>query len=284
MKKSLTVIAMFGICISACGGKGGSAGSAATSKTFTYNAPSAASSSEAGSLNSVVSAGTAQNASLNASEATSFVDFSSTTSALLGPSGATFSITPTDGSARLVHGRELVRQAMDGSGNSFDNPACSTTATNKVTLTGCVLTISQGTQKTVIHADGFVQGGSGAVSWDLTVKIAFTDSGSTDNVAATLHESGNLTVTSTTVKGQMVGDVSVSGTVKGQVQSIAVSESLTIDTTYQAGPPACVTSGTVEAKRVWTTRPSGSTAAQYPDKGAKVTWTGCGVASVAHSQ
>ena len=46
---------------------------------------------------------------------------------------------------------------------------------------------------------------------------------------------------------------------------------------------ACVTGGSVEVKRVWTARPAGSTAADFKDVAAKITWTGCNALTVAHS-
>jgi hypothetical protein len=54
------------------------------------------------------------------------------------------------------------------------------------------------------------------------------------------------------------------------------------DVTYDKAN-TCVTSGTLEAKRVWVKRPSGESETSLPSKGAKVTWQSCDAGSIAFS-
>jgi hypothetical protein len=62
-----------------------------------------------------------------------------------------------------------------------------------------------------------------------------------------------------------------------------VSEQLLLTGVTYDKVNACVTGGTLEAKRVWVKRPSGESATSLPSKGAKVTWQSCGTGSIAFS-
>jgi hypothetical protein len=56
-----------------------------------------------------------------------------------------------------------------------------------------------------------------------------------------------------------------------------------VDLTWQPSP-FCVTSGSVEVKRVWTDKPQGATGPAFADVGVKLTWSGCNAFQVAHSR
>jgi hypothetical protein len=77
--------------------------------------------------------------------------------------------------------------------------------------------------------------------------------------------------------------VSGSASAGGRSESVAVSESVALGVIYSSAP-ACITSGKLEAKRVWTHRPGDGSGAEYANRGALVTWTGCGIATIALSR
>jgi len=96
----------------------------------------------------------------------------------------------------------------------------------------------------------------------------------------TLHSSGQVVATATTATGSAASEASLTASIAGQTMSAALHESLTFDVTRSASCATGVTGGTLEAKRVWITRPAAVPAAELPDAAARVTWTGCGTASV----
>jgi hypothetical protein len=109
-------------------------------------------------------------------------------------------------------------------------------------------------------------------------------------VSITVHygSAGDLTATTagsvTTLNGTLGQELAASGTVDGNSDAFDVSEAVVLTgITYDKTPPACVTGGTLEAKRIWVKRPNGATAVSLPDKGAKVTWASCGNATIAIS-
>src|SRR5205823_13506914 len=107
-------------------------------------------------------------------------------------------------------------------------------------------------------------------------------SGITFNLS--IHQSGNIAVTATTIKGNAVSDFG--GTVSGQGQTVSfgLATAVIADLTYQSTPSYCVTGGTVEVKRVWTQKPQGASGAAFADLALKLSWTGCDQFTVAHSQ
>ncbi len=117
------------------------------------------------------------------------------------------------------------------------------------------------------------------MTWDITA--AGTITVSTGSVSFRLHESGTLTITDSTVTGNMLLEVSMKVTSGGQSASVGYSEALVLNLTYQQDP-LCITNGTLEAKRVWSNR-GGAPKTSLPDAAAKVTWTGCGVGTIARS-
>jgi hypothetical protein len=62
--------------------------------------------------------------------------------------------------------------------------------------------------------------------------------------------------------------------------SAAFDESLAFDVTRSSNCSSGVTGGTLEARRVWVSRPTGVPASQPPDEAARLEWTGCGTATV----
>jgi hypothetical protein len=283
MTTRLGIAAALCMLTAACGGNSGSGGNAAASKTFTYAAPTQ--SDGTASLVSAQLSGTlGSTSSPTADSAQGVANFSGVTSILLGSSGA--ALAPSSPQRALVSAKASAARALTSPGSAFDNPSCATVTATSVSMKDCTITITttdtSGTTTETFHVDGTlsVTDANQTVTWDLTV--SFNMSASASSMTLRAHEDGTLTVTATTIKGKMLSEMSVSENANGFSASFGVDESLDIDLTYTATPP-CVTGGTLEAKRVWTQRPAGYTTAQLPDKGAKVTWTGCGQGTIAFS-
>ncbi|HET9555040.1 MAG TPA: hypothetical protein VFP50_18890 [Anaeromyxobacteraceae bacterium] len=277
--------------LAACGGSG-TRSNAAAGKTFSYSAPVTATAAETAALDAQVASAATLNGSLDASTAPNAVgmaDFSGATDALL-PQGATLRVAlPKSVSAPLP------RLALSVAATSgFDLPQCvsvnATGTSGTITFSNCAVTstttdtYTNVTTTTKVTLSGTVHSAApGSLDWDLTAGVSMTDSQGVA-LSGSAHQHGDLTVTSTTIKGSMLAETALTMTAPGGSISAAVDESLTVDVTYTAGPPECVTGGTLEAKRVWVQRPQGATAAQLPDQAAKITWTGCGTGEIAFSQ
>jgi len=249
--------------LAACGG--GSGTNAALSHNFNYGAPMAPTTSEqtaASSAQTSLSTTASFNSSANANTGASVIGFAASLDSLVfGSTGLSMAPVGTDLRGALI---------------AADFSTCSTVVGGTVTFSNCTQTSGSYT----LTLNGTISSAAaGMVTWNVTATFSGTVTGGSINF--TLHESGNLDVTSTKVTGNALADISASGSVNGQSFSIGVSSAVIIDVTYQTTPTSCVTSGTVEVKRVWTQKPSGLNVA---DAGVKITWTGCNMYTVAHSQ
>lgn len=288
MMKRMTVALASCLAIAACGG--GSGGNAAAGKTFSYGAAGPASSLQTSAVDTQLSGALAVKSAPGADGAQSLGDFAGVTDALLGSStGVTLASAGPAQQQLVAAGRRaaLSKALTSTSSVTFDNEAtCVVATTARVTLTGCTLTVVDPSASGKVVVDGWAayDPTAGKLSWDLSLAstLALTSFTPPGSATVKFHESGALAVTDTTFKGDFLAEMSVSATVQGQTETVAVAEALDIDVTY-AGTPACVTGGTLEAKRVWTALPQGASAAQFPNVGAKVTWTGCGSALLALS-
>lgn len=288
MMKRIAVAVASCLALAACGGNSG--GNAAAGKTFTYGTPVAANSSQSYALDAQVSGALALTSAPDATSAQGLAAGSALTTDLLGPSAlGSATASPTQQRLLALGARAASRQLTSTVGDVFDNPACVTTTLNSVTMKGCTFTQTNVYTTSKIQMDGSVSfdQAKGTLTWSLTVTDAstFTYSGQSGSATVSAHESGTLTVTDTTIKGQILAELSASESSAGQSASMGVAEAVTLDLTYADATvcPSRVTSGTVEAKRVWTDR-GGASAVQLPDKAAKATWTACGVGSIAFSQ
>jgi hypothetical protein len=261
----------------ACGG-GGDRGNAAAGRTFTYGAPVAATATETQALDGQLALAAGLQDQPDASGATVLADFSGISGALLGEGAVIARLASPQVAARLSGSLAAV-PVVEG----YDNPACVTITATRVTLAGCsVVVVDVDTTITTVVSGFLAVPAPGSLDWDLTARVtmASPDIGMT----ATAHQSGAWTVTDTTVTGAQRAEIGVTARAQGQTVSAGLHESLDVDVTVDPGPPACVTGGTLEVKRVWTKRPQGATTADLPDGAAKVTWTACGAGTVAFSQ
>jgi hypothetical protein len=248
----------------ACGGTG----NAALSKSFKYGPPTAPTSSETIAANSAqgnLADTKTFGASPTAAKGAVIVAFADSLALLaLGSSG----IAMQGPSSPEIQG--ALRNAIDYS-------TCTTSTATSVTFNNCL-----------IPAGGFNVTLSGSISmhnnlvtWAITGGFSGTSNGVTINVFD--HQSGSLALTDTTVKGNAVSDFSGSVSGNGQNVSFGFATAVLIDVTYQSTPTVCVTSGSVEVKRVWTARPNGASGGLLADLGLKITWTACNSVLIAHS-
>ncbi|HEX7624608.1 MAG TPA: hypothetical protein VF400_13615 [Anaeromyxobacteraceae bacterium] len=290
MKRTAVAVASC-LALAACGG-GASGGNAAGGKTFTYGTSVAANSKQSSALDVQVSGALALKSAPDASSAQDVASASDITNALLGDTTVNLATaSPAQQRLLAVGARAVARQLASGGsvvtstgGDAFDNPACAATTTTSVTMKGCTITVTSTGTTSKVQVDGAVSfdPAKATLTWELTVTDTVSAPAQSVSGSARVHESGTLTVTDTTIKGQFLAELGASASSPSGSASLAFSEAVSIDVTY-AGDPACVTGGTLEAKRVWTDR-GGVSAAELPDKAAKVTWTACGVGTIAFSQ
>jgi len=268
---------------------GGDSGNAAAGKTFTYGTPVAATSYQSSAVDAQVSGALALKSAPDATSAQNLASVSDLTAALLGYSAlGSATASPTQQRLLAIGARAASSQLTTG---AFDIPACVTTTVSSITMKGCTITVTDTylgmTSKEQVDGSLTFDQAKGTLTWSVTVVDVTTYSyqGQGGSISMSAHESGTLTVTDTTIKGQMLAELSMSGGSSAGSASLGVAEAVNVDITY-ADAAVCssrVTLGTVEAKRVWTDR-GGASATLLPDKAAKATWTGCGLGTIAFSQ
>jgi hypothetical protein len=252
--------------LAACGG--GSGGNAAVSKTFNYGAaqpPTASEQAAALSAESAVSDTTAFGSAPDGAKAVAIFGMASDLAASM--LGGVFILGRSDPGASS-------RQALRSTSILAD---CARKNGNTVTFTNCTETESGIT----LVVNGRVSASNGGVDWDVTVAISGTQDGVSLNV--NFHESGSLKVTATTVTGDALLEIGGSGSSGGRTVDFGVSVAAIMDLTYRSSP-SCITSGSLELKRVWTRVPEGASGPGFTDAGVKFTWMGCSDVLVAHSQ
>jgi hypothetical protein len=279
MTKRLGMAIALGALLTACGGNT-APHSAAASKTFDYGAAAPASTAQAAAVQGAVSGALALKSSPDATQAQDLADFSSLTSALLGDDvgfSASLRSSVNARTAAFVARRAGLAAGADA---TFVDSSCATVTPTSVTLKGCQVAITDTDGSSItVTADGTLSVAADTLTWDLTLHVAVSNPAQSASASGAFHDSGTLTVTTTAAKGSMRRELTASSTVQGQSAGLGVSESLDFDLTYDPAI-SCVTGGTLEAKRVWTQRPSGQGATLLRDRGAKVNWTGCGIATV----
>jgi hypothetical protein len=291
MMKRIAVAVASCLALAGCGGDSG--GNAAAGKTFNYGASAQTNSTQSSALDVQLSSALALKSAPDATSAQDLASVSDITSALLGNSAVVTGTSPAQQRLLAIGARaaasQLVSAGGAAGGSAFENPACVVTTPTSIKMTGCTITVTDPSMTSKVQVDGSLSFDpvKGTLTWELTVSDAtsFTAQGVSGAASVHVHESGTLTVTDTTIKGQLLAEASASGSSAAGSASLGVSEAVTVDITYADGAVCSsrVTSGTVEAKRVWTDR-GGVSAAQLPDKAAKVTWTACGVGTIAFSQ
>jgi hypothetical protein len=262
--------------MAACGGGGGAAddnppGNAAVDRMFDYGGATPASATQARVLQTGITNVVSLRAVPSAASALALASLGSVTSTLLGSSPT--GLLVTDGWSKLT--------AMASGGQSlradFD-PGCITITQTTITYANCRTTTD--TSSTLIDGSFTISADGRSLTWDLTLDSDVNTTGATSSIQ--FHESGTVTVTDSTIKGDMLAEAQLSYSGGGVSVAYGMSEALILDITYQSSPP-CVTGGTLEARRVWTERPSGVPEGTLPDRAVKIVWTGCNQATIASS-
>ena len=263
MKNALKLSALSCVVLAGCGGSGGNA---ALSKTFTYGSAQAPSSSENAAASSAQS-------NLSGS-----ADFASSPDATKGLAIALFADSL---SASMMGDASVPGRPRDSDVQRFAQraatSACGTVSGKTVTFTNCTQTES-GFSMTL---NGSVTATTDSVTWSLTGNFTGTEQNVTFNL--TTHMAGTFTVAGNKINGHATSDFGGNVSSQGQNVSFGLATAALVDLSYQSSP-YCITSGSVEVKRVWTQKPQGASGASFADAAAKITWTGCNALTVAHSQ
>jgi hypothetical protein len=249
-----------------CGGSDGGSSNAAAGKTFTYGATTTAGAAE----RSAVQAPLASAASAGASGAAlGLASFGNTTTSLLGSPGIAY-----------LRASGSPPKFEEGSPRNRLSAGCLTQSGNTVTYKNCQESFDFGDFHGTETFDGNISLSSdlSSASWDLTARLELSSGQSTEK--GRVHLSGSVTAATNHMRGHLLQEFT--GSVSTGTTAASVSgfdEEVIFDLTYQTRP-FCITSGTFETKRVWTQQ---SGQAAQTDKAVKMVFTGCNVATIAHS-
>ena len=264
MKKATKFLAAASLLLAACGGSGGNP---ALSKSFSYGAAAAPSSTETAAATSAQS---------NLSQT---AGFSSQPDAYKGAAiiGFADALASAALGSAAIPGRGPSGGDLTGAlRTAADFTACSTVTASSVSFNNCQLTESGFT----ITLNGHVSVSAGTVTWAITGGFSGLSSGYTINIVN--HQAGTLSLTASKISGNATSDFSGSVSGQGQNVNFGLATAVVLDLTYQSSPNYCVTGGTAEVKRVWTNRPNGASGPQFNDAAVKFTWSGCNAVQVAH--
>ncbi len=276
--KRVAILAVAG-ALSACGGSSSNNLNAAANTKFSYGTSTTpASSTVTSSASSQLSALVTASSSTTPASVQSATQLSTITDSLLTTSNVSYLVAGTAPQFVDVAQQALAVSQQGLMASNFDNPGCVTQPTpTSVNFSNCTTTSTSSGITETDTINGSFAVANGTATWSATMRAAVSESGVTVNANATF--AGTMTVTSTTAKGSMEDDVSVTASANGQNYAAEVSESVALDVTYDGS--RCIDGGTLEAKRVWVTKPN--VQGNYANQGALVTWTGCGAATVAFS-
>lgn len=271
MSRPLALAACCVVALAACGGEGGGttppppSGNTAARAQFTYGAATTAGATERGALRSAIADARA------------------------------FSASPSAGAAVRVTNPGLVTAFLLDDplplapGSTFDDPSCPKLGAAGVTFAGCAITTDLvNPDESRLHSVTIVDGqvgwaaATGTLTWELAYRQTTTVTGATSvSYTAAEHESGSYVLTATTLAGQGLRELSMDVSTGVASGRFTFEESVDVNVTYDDATtcPNRLVGGTVEAKRVWTSRPPG---APYGDAAVKLTWNGCATASVEH--
>jgi hypothetical protein len=260
------VLAML-LLVTGCGGGGddggGGGGNRAIEHEFDYGAPAPASAAESTVLMTAIHTVQSVRSTPGAGAATALASFQSVTQQLLGAPGV----------ASLRAGTPAGKPVPQ----TFED--CVVVTTTSITFDNCVTT-SAGTTS-VTDGTFTVLNGGADIAWELRIDVVSDSSGYHSEIL--LETAGNLSATATGFSGQFRSEIDVSLVGNGYSIAYGMSEAMIVDLSF-ASTTACVTSGTLEARRVWTQRPSGVPATSYPDRAVLIVWTGCNQATIARSR
>lgn len=292
MKKMLVVLAA---ALFACGGKDSSVDP--TKTTFTYPAGHApATSNETSAVSAgqtqlvgasgvgTADAATARDGIVSLADSVSFAGFGD--SGLSGAVAGAPAQLHASGVAQSVVGHGMAALRGDEPASAMNWATCATVETGRITY-DChdTVTTTSGTITTNVTGTitRSVAGGTATYAWDLHVNVDTT--GTIASGSGHDHATGSVAVTATTVVGSARSDWDVSTSVGAMSESFSFSHLADVNVVYDSGS-SCVTSGTLEVRRVWTKQPAYAGGYDTHNYGLEITWTAptsgtCGTVSVA---
>ena len=193
----------------------------------------------------------------------------------LGQSAAVFAPLPTEVRASV---QQTALRGMRSAALTVGDSNCVSSSATSVTYNNCSY-----------NGDGFNGTLNGSISitpnqqvtWDITYTISGSSQGVTVNGSFRWY--GQLSWTSSTIRGSGRSEYAIRASGNGQSAEVAYTSGFDVDLTYLTSPSYCVATGTLELRRVV----AGSSAAQagLRDGAWKFTWSGngstCGTLQVA---
>ena len=208
----------------------------------------------------------------------------------------TFSTADSSKGLRMMALAEtLAAEALSGSGVPFSNaqqqqqvshalrtattvdPACTTVTATSVTFKNCSAT-ENGFTATL---NGSLTVTGSTITWGIELSASGSQNGVSINIGA--HQNGTFTIGADKLTGHSLSDFGGSVSAQGQTVSFGLATAAVVDLSFQTTPTFCVSSGSVEVKRVWTQKPQGASGPEFADAAVKITWTGCNSVQVSHS-
>ncbi len=279
MKKILGLIASAAL-VACSSGTGSNGVQPPPSKTFTYGSGSTpttqqqtAATDAQTTSNQVVVAAT----SGNSAQAASAPELATTITTEALPAA----LAPTP-NPHFASAEAMVSKAKAGLRSGALAANCYTETASSLTYNHC--DCSGGTTGYTCSINGTLTASTDNVTWNITIVIDYSGSGSTVSETGTL--SGNITVTTTTTGGTINGFAKeeISATASGNGSSDYFAYTAEVDFRTLVFDNNCsgfFTSGQLEARRTVAT--SGNYTAPYSNAGALFVWSGCGSYSVAVS-
>lgn len=288
MSKHIIALALCGAVLAACGGDDERV-NAATARTFSYGpaAPAPAPLAASDAVGGVLAFQTSSDESTAVAAQGSLMQ--AAFEALGDDIGiAGFASTSANPSALVRDARSrALTAALGGAAATQFSGACTVTeqgADGVVTVVfgNCEYTESSVDGTITVRVSGRVVGGPGNVRWDMTYNADFAGPDAT--LLFGYHDVGSVDVTATTLKAHQEADLGATMSSGGQRLELGLAQSVDLDLILDGSCDTRITGGTLEAKRVWTKRPSGASASELADRGVLFSWLGCGVAEVRFSR
>ncbi len=208
----------------------------------------------------------------------------------LGAFNGSLAAAPATGSPQLT---ALVAPSSPSATSlvTFDDPTCAVVGATSVNWNSCTVTqhivdttTGDTTDMTLVITGTFSWNtATGLTTWnvDEVVDMTITSSGNTMTMHATAALDGSVTVTASTIVGSTSSGIDATVYYMGMTVREAVDTAVSMNLGY-ATNPFCITSGTLQLEQIWRVRPTGATAADFPNQGWRFEWTGCGAFTVAH--
>jgi hypothetical protein len=284
-------VALCACVLAACGGGKDDHVNAAAGTTFSYGAqqPASAPSSASDAIESLAAFQTSSDeaTAMAVQGALMAVAFDAIPEDDFGLGG--FAATTADPKALVRDARSRTFATAFGTATAATqfNGECTAVANaadgvTTVTFGNCQYTDVSTDGSMTLTVNGKVVGRPGAVTWDVRYTVAFSSADA--RLAFAYHDVGDVAVTPATVVAHQEADIAASVSGGGQSASLGLAQAVDLDVAIDSTCATKITGGTLEAKRVWTKRPSGASSTEFVNRGVLFDWSGCGIATVQFSR